>query len=96
LGRTENADTDKFLKFVLKREMDIIKLSTDWARAEVFLAKIVWLSSVVEMTAAIGFWYWGQNGHGKSLYLAIVGSRSFPDCSRHSIIFCKQSKNYRI
>lgn len=40
--------------------MDIIKLSTDWARAEVFSAKIVWLFSLVEILAAIGFWYWGR------------------------------------
>ena len=37
--------------------MDIIKISTDWARAEVFSAKIVWMFSVVEVLAAIGFWY---------------------------------------
>lgn len=40
--------------------MDIIKLSTDWARAEVFSARIVWLFSAVELLAAIGFWYWGR------------------------------------
>jgi ABC-2 type transport system permease protein len=40
--------------------MDIIKLSTDWAKAEVFSAKIVWLFSVVELLAAVGFWYWGR------------------------------------
>ena len=40
--------------------MDIIKWSTDWARAEVFSAKIVWLFSVIELLTAIGFWYWGR------------------------------------
>jgi Mg2+/citrate symporter len=40
--------------------MDIIKLSTDWARAEVFSAKIVWLFSAIELLTAIGFWYWGR------------------------------------
>ena len=43
--------------------MDIIKLSTDWAKAEVFSAKIVWLFSVIELLAAIGFWYWGIGNH---------------------------------
>ena len=33
--------------------MDIIKISTDWARAEVFSAKIVWLFSAVELLAAV-------------------------------------------
>jgi ABC-2 type transport system permease protein len=46
--------------------MDIIKLSTDWARAEVFSAKIVWLFSVVELLTAIGFWYWGRTTMAKA------------------------------
>lgn len=46
--------------------MDIIKLSTDWARAEVFSAKIVWLFSIVELLAAIGFWYWGRTSMAKA------------------------------
>ena len=33
--------------------MDIIKLSTDWAKAEVFSARIVWLFSVVELLALV-------------------------------------------
>jgi ABC-2 type transport system permease protein len=41
-------------------EMDIIKLSTDWARAEIFSAKIIWLFSFTEIIAAIGFWLWGK------------------------------------
>ena len=46
--------------------MDIIKLSTDWAKAEVFSAKIVWLFSVTELLAAIGFWYWGRTTMAKA------------------------------
>lgn len=42
--------------------MDIIKLSTDWARAEVFSARVVWLFSLIEVLAAVGFWYWGRTG----------------------------------
>jgi len=40
--------------------MDIVKLSTDWARAEVFSARIVWLFSAITIMAAIGFWFWGR------------------------------------
>jgi ABC-2 type transport system permease protein len=40
--------------------VDILKLSTDWAKAEVFSAKIVWLFSAITMIAAIGFWSWGR------------------------------------
>ena len=46
--------------------MDIIKLSTDWAKAEVFSAKIVWLFSAIEIIAAIGFWYWGKTVMAKA------------------------------
>ena len=63
--------------------MDIIKLSTDWAKAEVFSAKIVWLFSVVELLAAVGFWYWGRTTIAKAftwpllvlgLFLIAVGA----------------------
>jgi ABC-2 type transport system permease protein len=47
--------------------MDIIKLSTDWARAEVFSAKIIWLFSIIEIAAAIGFWYLGRTAMAKAL-----------------------------
>jgi len=46
--------------------MDIIKLSMDWAKAEVFSAKIVWLFSVIELLTAIGFWYWGRTPIAKA------------------------------
>jgi hypothetical protein len=63
--------------------MDIIKISTDWARAEVFSAKIVWIFSVVEVLAAIGFWYWGRTAIARifpwpllvmGLFLVAVGT----------------------
>ena len=46
--------------------MDIIKLSTDWAKAEVFSAKIVWLFSAIEIMAALGFWYLGRTAMAKA------------------------------
>jgi ABC-2 type transport system permease protein len=63
--------------------MDIIKLSTDWARAEVLSAKIVWLFSLIELLAAIGFWYWGRTAMARifpwpllvmGLFLVAVGA----------------------
>jgi hypothetical protein len=65
LGRTADGNDGKKVNLLSSNQngvtkMDIIKLSTDWARAEVFSAKIVWLFSVVEVLAAIGFWYWGR------------------------------------
>jgi ABC-2 type transport system permease protein len=88
LGRTANENIGKelnLLSFTIKRgrEMDIIKLSTDWARAEVFSAKIIWVFSVVELLAAIGFWFWGRTAIARifpwpllvmGLFLVAVGA----------------------
>ena len=40
--------------------MDLLKLSTDWAKAEVFSAKMVWLVSIFVLATALGFSYWGK------------------------------------
>ncbi|SRR5258706_5642719 len=66
--------------------MDIIKLSTDWAKAEVFSAKIVLLFSGIEIVAAIGFWILGKTATAKAfgwpllvagLFLVAVGTGLF-------------------
>jgi hypothetical protein len=36
--------------------MDILKVSTEWAKAEVFSAKISFLLSLLFLVAALGFW----------------------------------------
>ena len=46
--------------------MDILKLSTDWARAEVFSAKISLLLSLLFFIAAIGFWQLGRTAMAKA------------------------------
>jgi ABC-2 type transport system permease protein len=46
--------------------MDILKLSTEWAKSEVFSAKIVWIFSVIEILAAVGFFYFGKTGMAKA------------------------------
>lgn len=40
--------------------MDVLKLSTDWAHAEVFSAKIAALIGLLFFMAAIGFWQLGK------------------------------------
>jgi ABC-2 type transport system permease protein len=40
--------------------MDLLKLSTDWAKAEVFSAKMVLLVSLLFFLAALGFWQLGK------------------------------------
>ena len=46
--------------------MEIIKLSTDWAKAEVFSAKMVGLLSFVVFLAALGFWQLGKTPMARS------------------------------
>jgi len=46
--------------------MDILKLSTDWAKAEVFSAKISLLISLLFFLAAIGFWQLGKTAMAKA------------------------------
>ncbi len=66
--------------------MNIIKLSTDWAKAEVFSAKIVWLFSGIEIVTGIGFWILGKTATAKAfgwpllvagLFLVAVGAGLF-------------------
>jgi ABC-2 type transport system permease protein len=45
---------------------DIIKLSTDWAKAEAFSGKIVLLYSAITIFTAIGFWYLGRSAMAKA------------------------------
>ena len=66
--------------------MDILKLSTEWAKSEVFSSKVVLLFSLIELSAALGFWYLGRTPMAKSfiwpmliagLFLALVGAGLF-------------------
>lgn len=55
--------------------MDLLKLSTEWARAELFSAKIVWLFSLITLLSAVGFSVWGKTTMAKAFVipLAIAG-----------------------
>src|SRR5258706_1219769 len=46
--------------------MEIIKLSTDWAKAEVFSAKMVGLLSFLVVLVALGFWQLGKTPMARS------------------------------
>jgi ABC-2 type transport system permease protein len=46
--------------------MNILKLSTDWAKAEVFSAKIALLLSLIFFLASIGFWQLGKTAMAKA------------------------------
>jgi hypothetical protein len=46
--------------------MDILKLSIDWAKAEVFSAKISLLLSFLFFSTALGFWLMGKTAMAKA------------------------------
>ncbi len=46
--------------------MDIIRLSTDWAKAEVFSGKMVALLSLLFFLVALGFWQLGKTSMAKA------------------------------
>ncbi len=52
--------------------MEIIKLSTDWAKAEVFSAKMVGLTSLALFVVALGFWQLSKTPMAKSLVWPLV------------------------
>ena len=47
-------------------EMEILKLSTDWAKAEVFSARMITLLSFFFFLVAIGFWQLGRTAMAKA------------------------------
>ena len=54
--------------------MDILKLSTDWAKAELFSARIVGLFSIIVLLSAAGFAYWGKTTMAKAFVIPVVVS----------------------
>ena len=58
-----------YYKFIV---MDILKLSTDWAKAELFSARIVWLFSIIVLLSAAGFAYWGKTTMARAFVIPFV------------------------
>src|ERR1700743_738345 len=67
-------------------DTDIVKLSTDWAKAEVFSGKMVWLFSIFFLLGAVGFFYLGKTTMAKAfvwpllvagIFLLAVGAGLF-------------------
>ena len=57
--------------------MDLLKLSIDWAKAELFSAKMVWLFSVIILLSATGFNYWGKTTTAKAFVIPLLVSGAF-------------------
>lgn len=52
--------------------MDILKASTDWAKAEVFSTQFFILFGVLFILASIGFWQWGKTDVAKAYVIPIL------------------------
>jgi ABC-2 type transport system permease protein len=52
--------------------MDLLKLSIEWAKAEVFSAKIVWLFSIITLLSAAGFGFWGKTPTAKAFVIPLI------------------------
>jgi len=52
--------------------MDILKISTEWARAELFSAKIVGLLSLIVLLTAVGFALWGKTVMAKAFIIPMI------------------------
>ena len=57
--------------------MDLLKLSIEWAKAEVFSAKIVWLFSIITLVSAAGFRCWGRTPIAKAFVIPLIVSGAF-------------------
>ena len=57
--------------------MDLLKLSIEWAKAEVFSAKIVWLFSIITLVSAAGFSFWGRTPTAKAFVIPLIVSGAF-------------------
>jgi hypothetical protein len=52
--------------------MDLLKLGIEWAKAEVFSAKIVWLFSIIILLIAFGFSFWGKTPMAKAFFIPLI------------------------
>ncbi len=54
--------------------MDILKVGTDWAKAEVFSAKIILLLGLLFFLSALGFWQLGRTAMARAFVWPILVS----------------------
>ena len=52
--------------------MDILKISTEWARAELFSSKIVGLLSLIVLLTAVGFALWGKTTMARAFIIPMI------------------------
>jgi drug/metabolite transporter (DMT)-like permease len=52
--------------------MDLLKLGIEWAKAEIFSAKIMWLFSIITLLSAAGFSFWGKTPMAKAFVIPLI------------------------
>ena len=52
--------------------MEILKLATEWAKAEVFSARFFIFFAILFLTASIGFWQLGRTEMAKAYILSLI------------------------
>ncbi|MGH1517031.1 hypothetical protein [Chryseobacterium sp. JK1] len=57
--------------------MDILKISTEWARAELLSAKIVGLFSIITILSSAGFAIWGKSITARAFIIPMIISGIF-------------------
>lgn len=72
--------------------MDIVKLSTEWARSEVFSAKIIALLSIVVLLTAVGFFYFGKTQMARAFIIPMLVSGVFLVAVSAGLYFANQPR----
>lgn len=57
--------------------MDILRISIEWARAELFSARIVGLFSIIVLVTATGFTIWGKSATARAFIIPMIASGLF-------------------
>ena len=64
-------------RFKSEKSMEIINYSIDWARGEVFSARVIALISVFVLLCAAGFYFWGKTSMARAYWLPLALSGVF-------------------
>ena len=66
--------------------MEIVKLATDWAKAEVFSTRFFILFAILFLIASIGFWQLGKTDIARAYITPTLVGRAIADDYRTGIV----------
>ena len=72
--------------------MEIINYSIDWARGEVFSARVIALISVFVLLCAAGFYFWGKTSMARAYWLPLLVSGLFLVVVAGGLLFANQPR----